>query len=140
MFSQAISIEKQGCHAVCCFCLDIQPHAVSGPKAFKKCAMSTEVLRSVLMKKDHNHFFQERNPYYPIVLNLNGVSGLGDSKRNTWDQTRDAVIIKKLSFPQKLINIGLDLLTLIRLMLENGLEIYLQTSLFSLLCRMIGPS
>jgi hypothetical protein len=120
VFSQTITIEKQACHAVCCFRLDIRPHAVSGPLAFKKCSLSTEVLRSFQMKKDRNHFFQERNPYYPIVLNLNDVSGLGDSKRNTWDQKRDAIIIKKLSFPQKLI--GLDLLTQIRLLLENGLE------------------
>ncbi len=59
-FSQTITIQKRSCHAVCCFRLDIMPHAVSGPKAFKKCTMATLVQQGVVLEHDRNHFFQEK--------------------------------------------------------------------------------
>jgi hypothetical protein len=119
IFSQTISIQKQFCHAVCCFRLDIMPHAVSGPKAFQKCVKATSVRHGIFLEKDRNHFFQESSPLHPIVLNLNGVSGLGASNKNDMAPARDRIIFNKLSSPSKII--GLDLLTQIRLLLEDGL-------------------
>jgi hypothetical protein len=92
------------------------PHAVSGPKAFQKCVKATSVRHRIFLQRD---FFQESSPLHPIVLNLNDVSGLGASDKNYMARARDRIIFNKFSFPSKII--GLDLLTQIRLLLENGL-------------------
>jgi hypothetical protein len=119
IFSQTITIQKNPCHAVCCFRLDVRPHAVSGPKAFERCVRATEVVRSVVLEKDRNHWFQEKLPFDPIVLNLNDVSGLGGTNMDSGRRARESIIIQRFAFPPKLI--GLDLLTQIRLLLEDGL-------------------
>ncbi len=120
VFSHTISIQKKSCQAVCCFRLDIRPHAVSGPKAFKECVKTTGVVRSVQMRNDSNHFFLEKHPHNPLVLNLNDVSGLGAPNKDCVDRARDANLVKKFSFPPKIV--GLDLLTQIWLMLKGGVE------------------
>jgi hypothetical protein len=95
------------------------PHAVSGPKALQKCLKATLVRQGVCLEKDRNHFFWESNPLHPIVLNLHDVSGLGAREKDYPGRARDRMVIQKFSFPSEII--GLDLLTQIRLLLEDGL-------------------